>query len=211
MQLASASPPIEVIREIADIPIGFELRFKKEGGVGIFAKQDFKKDSIIYSIEYQEIPAHAQVLLGTPIGELLIEPKVHCVKQNNGMYEYYRIDSFLNHSCNANTIAEIFPQNALKNRYARRAVRNIAAGDEITVNYLYFDWESELPKFACLCSAINCFGFIGGFKDLDFDTQLLHLEFVEDFVLREFVNAAKDRLNQVNLSEAIRRRIAAIR
>jgi hypothetical protein len=199
------------IVELAEIPPVVELRHTKNGFIGIFAKKDFAKGSDLYSNICKVLPENSDILLKTPLGDIQIDMKIHSVKKNNGLRDYYGFDSFMNHSCDANTISMVLPGDASLNRYCNRAAKDIRAGDEITANYLFFDWDCDGHSFDCLCGAPSCFRHIRGFKELDFATQLKYLGDIDDVTLAKFAAAAGDRLFRAGLSEEMRRRLAAIR
>jgi len=182
------------IIEKAEIPPVVELKKTSNGFIGIFAKQDFARGTDLYSNIFKVIPETADILLETPLGPIQIDVKVHSVKQNNGLRDYYGFDSFMNHSCDANTISIVYPGDESINRYYNRASKDIRKGDEITANYLFFDWDCDGHSFDCLCGAPHCFKHILGFKDLDFDTQLRYLNDIDDGTLAKFVAARRDEL-----------------
>lgn len=70
---------------------------------------------------------------------------------------------FLNHSCDPNLSIDL----AAECFVARRP---IAAGEELSFNYLTTEWEMATP-FDCHCGSPNCFGRIAGFKHLTAEEQ----------------------------------------
>lgn len=196
--------------EHAILPDGIELKRTKHGFIGIFAKRDFSKGTDVYSNIFRVIPESADIVLVTPIGEIQIDVKVHSVKQNNGFRDYYGFDSFMNHHCEANTISIVKPGDEDTNRYYNHAVKDIHAGDEITANYLFFDWDCDGHSFDCVCGAASCFGHIGGFKDLDFETQLKYLADVDDGTLKKFVAATRAKLEKLKLPDRLKSRIRSV-
>lgn len=198
------------VREIAVIPPQIELRPTKNGYIGIFAKYDFKKGTDIYSHTFRAVPEDAEIILVTPLGEVPIDIKVHTVRRADGMRDYFGFDSFMNHSCDANTISMVYPGDAEKMRYYTHAAKDIAAGDEITCNYLLFDWDCDGHSFDCLCGARGCFGHIGGFNDLPFEAQLRFADGLDDPTFKRFVLAAGDQLKPDSLSPEGRLRLQAL-
>jgi len=73
------------------------------------------------------------------------------------------IDDFLNHSCAPNTALDF-------ERLELRAVRPIAAGEELNFNYLSSEWDMAAP-FACVCGAPHCHRLIRGFRHLNAEQQ----------------------------------------
>ncbi len=88
-------------------------------------------------------------------------------------------NAYLNHSCAPNAYVD------WAGVYLR-AMREIAAGEEITCNYLTTDWELHEP-FACRCGAPNCYGEIKGFKYLSADEQQKLIRYLPDFMKRQVV------------------------
>ena len=198
------------IVETAVIPEQVELKYTANGFIGIFARQNFSKGTDIYSNVYRVMPEDSDIDLITPLGTIHIDMKVHSVKQNNGMRDYYGFDSFMNHSCDATSISVVLPGDEKLNRYFNRAAKDIKAGDEITANYLNFDWDCDGHSFDCLCGSPQCFKHIRGFKDLDFSTQLGYIQDIDEATLAKFVAARRAELAQTELSAEIRHRIAAL-
>ncbi len=69
------------------------------------------------------------------------------------------IDDFLNHGCFANAFV-VFPALEV------RAARDIAAGEEVLLNYCATEEELYEP-FACACGSPRCYGAVRGFRFLD--------------------------------------------
>jgi hypothetical protein len=65
---------------------------------------------------------------------------------------------FLNHSCDPNGYIDTADRTL-------RSLREIAAGEEITFNYLATESRLAAP-FRCSCGAANCFGQIRGYDFL---------------------------------------------
>ncbi len=70
--------------------------------------------------------------------------------------------AYLNHSCQPNTIVDTTSM-------AVYAVRDIAAGSELTFFYPSTEWEMDRP-FICLCGAPQCVRLVAGAKYLSIDT-----------------------------------------
>jgi SET domain-containing protein len=83
----------------------------------------------------------------------------------------------LNHSCVPNTYVDwkgVFLQ----------ALRDIAAGEELTCNYMTTDWELH-QKFVCTCGTPTCYGEVKGFKYLSREQQRALEPFPPEFMRRE--------------------------
>lgn len=83
-------------------------------------------------------------------------------------------NAYLNHSCAPNTYVD------WKGVFLR-ALRDLAAGEELTCNYLTTDWDLH-EKFVCTCGAPNCFGEIKGFRYLSLEQQRELEPFVPEFM-----------------------------
>jgi hypothetical protein len=64
---------------------------------------------------------------------------------------------FLNHACSPNAVLHE------RTLVANRAIR---AGEQVTFDYESNEWDMADP-FACGCGAVDCRGFIRGFRHLD--------------------------------------------
>lgn len=71
---------------------------------------------------------------------------------------------YLNHSCDPNLEANFSTMHFM-------ARREIAAGEELSFNYLTTEWDMASP-FECICAAPGCFCTIRGFKYLSPEDQI---------------------------------------
>ena len=88
----------------------------------------------------------------------------------------YTWSGFMNHSCDTNSISIGESLN-----YDQVATINIKAGEEITCNYLRFDYECNSHQFVCQCGSNNCHEYIGGFKSLPLEKQIKMLDEVSKY------------------------------
>ena len=124
---------------------------------GIRAKRDFLPGEIIFEVKGRRVDFRSD-------RTLQIDANIHIDPvdpSGEPKYGYY-----LNHSCNPNAYPLVDEQPPFKlsalNIYA---LREIKAGDEITVDYAFM--ESEIAnECECLCGSTNCRGRIIGFKKL---------------------------------------------
>jgi uncharacterized protein len=77
------------------------------------------------------------------------------------------IAAFINHSCDPNCEAD-----EVKGRVIIRAIRNIAAGEEIAYDYNLYDGNLEDPA-PCFCGAKKCRGSMYSEKELERRRRLL--------------------------------------
>jgi hypothetical protein len=73
---------------------------------------------------------------------------------------------FVNHSCDPNCRFDFA-------RWWLVAARPIAAGEELSFNYLTTEWDMASP-FACRCEAASCAGWVQGLRHLPLE-QVLRL------------------------------------
>jgi hypothetical protein len=76
---------------------------------------------------------------------------------------------FMNHHCAPNTASRYCEDD--DEAYENVAIRPIASGEEITCNYVLFDWDCDGHAFDCACGAAQCLGTIAGFGALPPDVQ----------------------------------------
>jgi len=107
-----------------------------------------------------------------PKGSFVIEytgPRI-TIKQANRLYDKYPrtylfgltggkhvidgegVAAFINHSCDPNCEVD-----EVKGRVVINAIRDIAAGEELTYDYNLYDGDMDDPSL-CLCGAKNCRG-----------------------------------------------------
>ncbi len=73
------------------------------------------------------------------------------------------LDDLVNHSCEPNAGFSAQSQNEMPILIARR---DIAPGEEITMDYNAVIDEADWPGFACGCGASGCNGMVRSFRDL---------------------------------------------
>ena len=102
----------------------------------------------------------------------------------------WSFDCFMNHSCIPN-VSEINSTIIHKEEYSVQpfkiiAINNIKSGDEITTNYLKFEYDNADP-FNCNCGNLNCYKTIKGFKYLTPEQKEKILsEIYENTIINEF-------------------------
>lgn len=67
-----------------------------------------------------------------------------------------------NHACDPAAFIHV----AEDGRVDLVALRDLAAGDEVTIDYCATEWDMTVP-FACDCGSDDCYGIIRGFRHLD--------------------------------------------
>jgi hypothetical protein len=132
------APSAEMTPRSAEL-MGVEVRESPMGGVGVFALRPFKIGEVVlrwdiaHRIRRLDVPSlspEEQHFL-VPFDQewvILMQPPAR----------------YVNHSCASNTLPQGF---------CDVAVRSIAAGEEVTSNYLA---TNETLSFVCHCGAPNC-------------------------------------------------------
>ena len=127
-----------------------EIRRSPVSGKGLFTTKAHKKDDLVYTYTVEKVVRSDEIIL------LTAEQKDHLNQIGRDKYEL--IDApgcYVNHSCDPNVMEKD------RNGYA---LRNIAAGEELTVDY---DRDAYLQEpFQCYCGAKNCRGQVQGRKHL---------------------------------------------
>lgn len=92
---------------------------------------------------------------------------------------------FINHNCKESNV--IFNSS---NRFEFSIVARctIIPGEQLTSNYLFFDYTCDGHEFQCQCnSGVECYGRIAGFKNLSRNVQQKLLSEVSIHVLHSYV------------------------
>lgn len=123
---------------------GLDVRPTPTNGLGLFAaNQDYAAGEVI-------------VPLGGPIVPEDQRPNFQ-VGPAEFMGPSGTAADAINHSCSPSAWVEVVPG------YPVRALRPIAHGEEVTIDYSLTHTTENRVFFRCLCGAINCRGHIGGF------------------------------------------------
>lgn len=125
-----------------------------EGFKGVFAKEDIRKDAIIFYLKGTVSRQQTKYTIQLGRNRHLTLP---AIGKTSGAPEYSW--QYLNHKCEPNGYINT-------TELTFRALRDIGAGEEITFNYLTTESEMAVP-FNCSCGSTNCFGFIQGHKSLN--------------------------------------------
>lgn len=107
-------------------------------------------------------------------GKEYVSNGVNSVKLQNGKGRHaYTFDGFMNHSCDPNTYTIVLSEDC--DDFENYAARDISFGEEISVNYLEFDYECDGHSFDCLCNLSRCYKSIRGFKNLNLAQKIILL------------------------------------
>ncbi|MEK6958471.1 MAG: SET domain-containing protein [archaeon] len=108
-------------------------------GKGVFAARDYRKGEVVVKWDLSKIISKSQAK------KLSEEDKKFLVKHNGKYILMQAPAKFVNHSCDANTMAQNF---------CYVAKRDIKIGEEITTDYS--ETMSENDSFDCKCKSPNC-------------------------------------------------------
>jgi hypothetical protein len=172
-----ASNGVLAISEVQETPV---IEVKDNAGFkGIFAQEDISKNSVIFLLKgtISTKPTKYTIQLGSK--RHLTLP---VIRRNDDDVDYCW--QYLNHSCEPNGYI-----NTTETTF--RALRDIAAGEEITFNYLTTESAMAVP-FTCACGSGNCFGLIRGRNFLTpSESKRLSRSVGEDNVVTLFIPAAR--------------------
>ena len=86
---------------------------------------------------------------------------------------------YFNHSCEPNCGLLI---RSGREELEVHALRHLAAGDELTLDYSTFEFEIQFMPHPCLCGAATCRGQITGFKDLPLDLVEYYGDYIAEYL-----------------------------
>jgi Proteins containing SET domain len=177
------------------IPDGIELR-KASHGFGMFATKFFAKGTTLYTGFQIVVPnIFRRFKLVTNQGTFDLDTDTHSVQCSETERWLYLFDSFMNHSCDPTTISRQSSEQRERNEYDTVALRDISPGDEITCDYLAFEYDcygKVIEK--CLCGAPQCVGRIAGFRFLSTEQQKARIHIVDDEVLLRMSEDPENKL-----------------
>lgn len=137
------------------------IRERPQGGKGLIAVAEIGQDEVL--IDFRGSP-----LLDHPTRiSLQVDEDRHIEGSDD-------TNAFLNHGCDPTAYYDY-------SGVYLRAVRDIAAGEEITVNYNAGDYDLH-EKFACRCGSAECVGEVRGFRYLSLDQRLKLAPFLAPYL-----------------------------
>jgi hypothetical protein len=165
---------------------------KNECGYSLISRQKISKNEIIYTGVYYVISNNDEtytLCIKTEDGDITFNDisNIHSVKQDEETRQLYTFDGFMNHSCNCNSVSSDGKSDGSNCFfYDQIAIKDINIGDEITCNYLHFDYECDGHSFECLCKSDNCIKFVNGFKNCSLETKVSLLPYVDNIIFNLF-------------------------
>lgn len=140
-------------------------------GIGVFAVEAISAGETLLAL--------AHVFVEHPERHT-IQLDVHLHQAGTG-----EIDDFLNHACAPNAVLDF-------EHLELRAARPIAAGEELSFNYLTSEWDMAAP-FACVCGAAGCHGTIRGFRHLSAAQQETLAPLISPYLRRRLAELRAQR------------------
>ena len=166
-------------------------------GTGVFSKQPFQAGGVMYDATSILIPNKESTITLSVLGgkEFILNSFTHAVELSPTVRELFPYDSFMNHSCEANSFMRYVGKGSYDckdssgrvlalhyHTYQMVAIREIHPGEEITCNYSRFDYRCHGHEIvACCCGALDCCKVVG-FSFLSPEQQLSLLQDVTESV-----------------------------
>ena len=150
-----------------------EVRPAGPKGQGVFARRAFEPGDFIFRRR------HVQVVDEAGIATLTEEDRMHlCELAFDRFAVLAPPGCYLNHSCTPN---------AMRHGVKVFAYREIAAGDEITIDYRLNAFDDDGDPWTCACNSDRCTGEVAcSFFALDEATQEEYLPHAPAFIRREW-------------------------
>lgn len=126
------------------------IRERPAGGKGLFAAEPCLRDEIL--IDFRRYP-----VIGAPTR---ISLQIDADRHIEGSEE---TNAFLNHGCDPTAYYDY-------SGVYLRARRDLAPGEEVTVNYNAGDYDLY-EKFTCRCGSPECVGVVQGYRHLSRSQQ----------------------------------------
>lgn len=138
-------------------------------GKSLFAKQDFKKDEVVF-VAFGPITKEATIYT-IPVSEDL---KIDPTQPEGNLCQY------VCHSCDPNL--------GIKNRTFFVAMRNIKKDEEVRVDYGMFGYEygDEITeeKLVCKCGSPICRSKLGCYKELPEEIKDKYEGYISDYLVK---------------------------
>lgn len=140
-------------------------------GLGLYATRPFAAGEVIYGTQPFVVPTDGhRYRVSVEIDGL--RESVEISEMHSVKYGDVRLldipGCFMNHSCAPNSYSadEILADGTPTGAYRQVALVDLQPGDQITCDYVLFDWDCDGHQFTCTCGAPWCYGEIAGFAAL---------------------------------------------
>ena len=134
--------------------------------MGIPANLVIRSQNKFRRLATQRAYSKGEVISVIPAEALQNKPTMYTVQIARDRHVEVKELASMNHSCDPNVILDT-------TRMLAYAIRDIAAGDELTFFYPSTEWEMSAP-FICLCGAPNCIHVVAGARFLPLSTLEHH-------------------------------------
>ena len=165
-----------------------EIRDKSLNGRGIFAKEDIKKDEIVF-IKGGHILTRDEIFSSGTINSYFPISDEYFLGAIN-KEEEEAIKLYQNHSCNPNV--------GLHGEITFVAMRDIKKDEELTVDYAFIDNEDY--SFKCTCGSDNCRGIITGFDWKMKEIQDKYYEYFAQYLKDKIDKERKEKMKKIVIS-----------
>jgi hypothetical protein len=134
-------------------------------GKTIVANRSFLKDEIVFEIS----------------GQTTNMPTIHTIPIDFGVYiDDISVGQYLCHSCD--------PNSGIKDKTNVVAMRNIAKGEEITIDYAMIvpEYGSEMTheNRVCKCGTKSCRGKLGSYNELSDELKEKYKGYISDYLIK---------------------------
>jgi SET domain-containing protein len=148
-----------------------EVREAGDKGLGVFARRGFTRGEFIFRRR------HTRIVNGAELATLSPEDQMHICELGWDRFAVLAPPGcYLNHSCDPN---------AMRSGVRVFAWRDIAAGEEVTIDYRLNAFGDD--AWACGCGSANCTGtVVGSFFAMTPERQLLLLRYAPRFIAQEY-------------------------
>lgn len=154
-----------------------EVRAAGSKGLGVFARRPFATGEFIFRRR------HVRVVDGAGLDSLTAEERMHLCELDWDRFAVLGPPGcYLNHSCEPS---------AMRSGVKVFAWRDIAAGEEVTVDYRLNAFDGE--RWPCACGSATCAGtVVGSFFALPEDRQRTFLAYAPAFIRAEWRRRRRD-------------------
>lgn len=122
------------------------------GGRGLFAVTAIAQGEIVCVKGGHLLDRTAMALYGGAIGDAELQVTDELYLAPSHADEFEQVMMFLNHACEPNV--------GIQGQIVFVAMRNVAAGEELTLDYATIDHDT--PSFRCRCGSDRCRGVVTG-------------------------------------------------
>lgn len=147
------------------------------GQLGVVAKRDFNKGDLLFKVIGPLLTERTKYSFPVDLN-LHIDP---VLENGEGDFGYYT-----NHSCDPNAFVSIIKRESEDPYIEIIARKDIKSGEEVTIDYSSFEYETVAEGESCNCGQESCRGKISGFKNLptDIKEKYKNEDIIPDYLIR---------------------------